>query len=398
MQPDTSQTEPSPLAQLRKAVFEGSLKECSILFAVVFVVLAGPARAVDTFVYFGSHGERANIGFSLAHFDTDTGKLTTPVFLQGAVAPAYFIISPDGRRLYACNSAPGSSLSAYAIDSATAKLTFLNQKPSDGGDPSYISLDATGRHVLVANFEGGSIIVYALLPDGSIGERTAFVQDTGASVNPVRQSHAHAHSIRVDPSNRFVLAADLGLDKLFVYRFDQKTGSLQPNDPPFATVAPGSGPRHIVFHPNGRIAYLINEMASTIIRFGWDSNHGVLTQYETVSTLPKDFTGTSTCAEILVHPSGKFVYATNRGYNSVAVFSVEAGTGRLTLIQNIPTQGRTPRNCEFDPTGRWLLVSNQDSNSAVVFHIDQATGRLTQVGEPVTVPAPFCERFLPVGK
>jgi 6-phosphogluconolactonase len=396
VKPAAPQTEPSPATQFRKAVFGGSLKKFSILLAAVLVVLAGPARAVDTFVYFGSHGKGTNYGFSLAHFDT--GKLTTPVFLQEAVAPAYFIISPDGKHLYTCNSDPGSSLSAYAIDPARAKLTFLNQKPSDGGDPSYISLDATGRYVMVANFEGGSIVVYALLPDGSIGERTAFVQNTGTSVNPVRQSHAHSHSIRVDPSNRFVLAADLGLDKLFVYRFDQKTGALQPNDPPFATVAPGSGPRHIAFHPNGRIAYVINEMGSSIIRFGWDSNHGILTRYETVSTLPKDFTGMSTCAEILVHPSGKFVYATNRGHNSVAMFSVEAETGRLTLIQNIPTQGRTPRNCEFDPTGRWLLVSNQDSSNAVVFRIDPDTGRLTQVGEPVKVPAPFCERFLPVGK
>jgi 6-phosphogluconolactonase len=370
-------------------------------FAVLAVVLGGlasPAFAADTFVYFGSHGKGPNCGFSRAHFDTDTGKLTTPVFLQEAVAPAYFIIGPDHQHLYTCNSAPGSSLSAYAIDPATAKLTFLNKKPSGGGDPSYISLDATGRYVMVANYEGGSICVYALLPDGSIGERTAFVQDNGTSVNPVRQSHAHAHLIRVDPSNRFVLVADLGLDKLFVYRFDPKTGVLQPNDPPFANVAPGSGPRHIVFHPNGRIAYLINEMGSTIVRFGWDSNCGVLIQHETVSTLPKDFTGTSTGAEILVHPSGKFVYATNRGHNSVAVFSVGEEKGRLTLIQNISTQGKTPRNCEFDPTGRWLLVSNQDSDNTVVFRIDPNTGRLTQVGEPVKVPSPFCERFLSVEK
>ena len=398
MKPTASQTEPSPSTQLRKAVFGGSLKEFPILLAAVLIALAGPAQAVDTFVYFGSHWKGPNIGFSLAHFETDTGKLTTPVFLQEAVAPAYFIISPDGKHLYTCNSDPGSSLSAYAIDPATAKLTFLNQKPSGGGDPSYISLDATGRYVMVANFLGGSICVYALLPDGSLGERTAFVQDTGTSVNPAKQSHPHAHSIRVDPSNRFVLAADLGLDRLYVYRFNSKTGALQPNDPPFATVTPGSGPRHMVFDPSGRFAYLITEEGCTIIRFGWDSNRGVLTQYEAVSTLPKDFTGKSTCAEILMHPSGKFIYATNRGANSVAVFSVEAKTGRLTLIQNIPTQGKTPRNCDFDPTGRWLLVSNQDSSNAVVFSIDPNTGRLTQVGEPVKVPAPFCERFLPVGK
>jgi 6-phosphogluconolactonase len=367
----------------------------SILLAAA---LAGPALAADLFVYFGSHGKGPNIGFSLAHFDTETGRLTTPVFLQEAVAPAYFIIRPDGTRLYTCNSEPGSSVSAYAIDPATAKLTFLNQKPSGGGDPSYVSLDATGRYLMVANYLGGSVAVFALQPDGSIGERTAFVQHTGASVNPSNQTHAHAHSIRVDPTNRFVLVADLGVDKVFVYRLDPKTGALQPNDPPFATVAPGAGPRHTAFHPNGRYVYLINQMGGSIVRFGWDSNRGALTQFETISTLPEGAQVTSTgAAEILVHPSGRFLYATNRGHDSVAVFSIQPETGRLTPIQHIPTQGKTPRNCEFDPTGRWLLVTNQDSNNALVFGIDQNTGRLTQAGQPVPVPAPFCERFLPAG-
>ena len=224
------------------------------------------------------------------------------------------------------------------------------------------------------------------------------MQHTGTSVNPERQDRPHAHSIRVDPTNKFVLAADLGLDKVLVYRLDAKTGVLEPNAPPFALVAPGSGPRHLVFDPRGRRAYLINEIASSIVGFDWDSKHGVLTPFQTVSTLPDGFQGTSTCAEILVHPSGRFIYATNRGDDSVAVFSVQAKTGRLTLVQHISTQGRTPRNCEFDPTARWLLVTNQDSSNAVVFRIDPDTGRLTQTGEPVPVPTPFCERFLPVNK
>lgn len=367
-----------------------------ILLLTILTALNSKAFATDWFVYFGSHGKGPYIGFSLAHFDTETGRLTTPVFLHEAVAPAYFIIRPDGKRLYTCNSAPGSAVSAYTIDPATAKLTFLNQRPSGGGDPSYVSLDATSRFLMVANYEGGSIAVFALQPDGSIGERTAYVQHTGSSVNPNRQTHAYAHSILVDPTNRFVLVADLGLDKLFVYRFDQTTGTLKPNDPPFATVIPGSGPRHIVFHPNNRYVYLINEMGSSIIRFGWDSNHGILKQFETISTLPENFQGTSTCAEIKVHPSGKFIYATNRGHNSIAVFSVQAATGRLTLIQHISTLGKTPRNCEIDPTAKWLLVTNQDSNNAVVFHIDPKTGRLTQTGQSIPVPSPFCVRFLSV--
>ncbi len=259
-------------------------------------------------------------------------------------------------------------------------------------------MDATGRYLMIANFQGGSIATFALEPDGSIGERTAFVQHTGTNVNPAHPIQAHAHSIRVDPANRFVLVADLGLDKLFTYRLDSMTGALQPNDPPFSSVAVGSGPRHTAFLPDGRIVYLINQMASTIIRFGWDSATGALTQFEPASTLPEGFKGQNDTAEILVHPGGKFIYATNRGHNTVAVFSVEGETGRLKLIQDISTQGKTPRNCEFDPTAHWLLVSNQDSNNAVVFGIDPNTGRLTQAGEPIKVLSPFCERFLPVEK
>jgi 6-phosphogluconolactonase len=371
-------------------------RRVSILLAAASALLADPAPAADMFVFFGSHSKGPNIGFSVAHFDTDTGKLTTPVFLQEAVAPAYFTIHSDGRHLYTCNSDPGSSVSAYVIDPTTAKLTLLNEKPSGGGEPCYAGLDATGRCLMIANYGSGNIAVFALQPDGSIGERTAFVQHTGSSINRDRQTQPHAHTIRVDPNNRFVLVTDLGVDKLFVYRFDAKTGALQPNDPPFATVAPGSGPRHLAFSANGRYLYLINELSSTIVRFGWDSNRGVLTPFEVVSTLPKDFHGTSTCAEVLMHPGGKFVYATNRGDDSMAVFSADAKTGQLTLVQHVPTQGKTPRNCEFDPAGKWLLVSNQDSNNAVVFRIDPKTGRLTQTGSPITVPSPFCERFLPV--
>ncbi|HZL08367.1 MAG TPA: lactonase family protein [Prolixibacteraceae bacterium] len=368
----------------------------TVFIVAVLVILNNPATAADYYVYFGSHGKGPQYGFSLAHFDTETGQLTRPVFIQEAVAPAYFVLRPDGERLYTCNSAPGSGVSAYAIDPSTARLTFLNEKPSGGGDPSYCSLDATGKFVMVANYDGKSISVYVVLPDGSLGERTAFVEHTGTSVNPTRQTQPRPHCICVDPTNRFVLVPDLGVDKLYVYRFDSTTGTLQPNDPAFASVLPGSGPRHVTFHPNGRIAYLINEMGSTIIRFEWDNKKGVLTQFETISALPKDYNGTSTCAEILVHPSGKFVYATNRGHNSVAVFSVEEKTGRLSLIQHILTQGKTPRNCELDPTGHWLLVTNQDSNNAVVFAIDQKTGKLTQKGDPVYVLSPFCERFLRV--
>ena len=370
-------------------------------FRLVLPVLASvffspPAVAADTYVFFGTHSAGPGIGFSVGHFDTATGVLTSPRFDVEAVEPAFFLIHPDGRHLYTCNSGLPGGVSAYVIDSKTAQLTLLNKEPSGGGDPSYVSLDKTGRFLFVANYSGGNIAAFALKEDGGIGARTAFVQHTGHSVNPARQAHAFAHSIIVDPSNRFVLAADLGADRLFVYRFDEKTGSLTANDPPSALVKPGSGARHVTFDSNGRRVYLINELSSTVIAFDWDSAHGALTEFQTVSTLPADFKGVSNCAEILVHPNGKFLYGSNRGHNSIAVFAIEPASGRLTPVEFVSTQGKMPRNFAFDPSGKWIVCTNHDSNNAVVFRVDEATGRLTQTGRPVAVPSPFCERFLPV--
>jgi 6-phosphogluconolactonase len=366
------------------------------LAAIMLVTAATAASAADMFVYFGTHRSGPNIGFSLAHFDTDTGALTKPEFLLEAPEPAYFVIHPDGRHLYTCNSGNNATVSAYEIDPHTGHLTFLNRGATGGGDTSYVSLDQTGRYALAANYDGGSIAVFALKPDGSLGARTAFVQHTGSGVNPQRQSHAYAHSIITDPDNKFALAADLGLDKLFVYRFDARDGSIQPNDPPFATVKPGSGARHVKFHPNGKWVYLITEMGSTIVAFNWNSTNGALAEFQTVSTLPGDFKGVSTCAELLAHPNGKFLYGSNRGHDSLAVFAIDQTTGRLTLVQCVASGGRTPRNFAFDPTGKWILCTNHDSNNAVVFRIDEATGRLRPTGQPISVPSPFCERFLPV--
>lgn len=299
--------------------------------------------AQDMYVYFGRHSSGPGIGFSLSHFNIQTGVLTKPEFIMEAKEPAYFVIHPDGKHLYTCNSGLPGGVSAYAIDSTTKHLTLLNQKPSGGGDPSYISIDKTGRYALVANYQGGNICIYAIQPDGSFGARTAFIQHTGNSVDPQRQTHAYAHSIIVDPTNRFVLVADLGLDKVFVYHFNEKDGSLSPNTPSFVTVKPGSGPRHIKFHPNGKWIYEINEMGSTINGFAWDGIKGALTGFQSISTLPKDFTNTSVCAELEIHPNGRFLYCSNRGHNSIAVFAINQTTGYVTLIQHISTQGKTPR-------------------------------------------------------
>ncbi|MGO9641750.1 MAG: lactonase family protein [Candidatus Acidiferrales bacterium] len=370
--------------------------------AIVVTIAISPAAAKEMWVFFGTHVDQPGHGFFVARFDTRTGALTKPEFLLQAAAPAFFVIDPDGKHLYTANSLetyngqPTGLVSAYKVDPVTARLTLLNQQPSGGADPSYVSLDKTGRYLFVANYNGATIAAFALNPDGSIGNRTAFIQHTGKGVNPTRQTQAHPHSIRVDPTNHFAFVPDLGLDKIFVYRFDARDGSLTPNDPPFASVAPGSGPRHLDFDPAGRFAYVLNEMASKVTVFAWDSTHGVLTEVQTISSLPAGFTGTSAAAEIRVHPTGRFLYCTNRGDNSIAVFAVDAASGRLSLIEHVSTQGKMPRNFEFDPTGHWLLVSNHDSDNALVFKIHLATGKLTPQGTPVSLPLPFCERFLPV--
>jgi 6-phosphogluconolactonase len=358
------------------------------------VATGGTASAADALVYFGSHSNGPGVGFSLAHFDTDTGALTQPEFLLAAKEPAFFVLSPDGTRLYSCNSGSPGGLSAYAVEPHTGRLMLLNRVLAGGGDTSFITLDHTGRFVLVANYDGGSVAAFALRPDGAIGDWTAFDQHSGHSVNPVRQTHAYAHAIVLDSTNRFALVPDLGVDRLYVYRFDDRTGRLTPNDPPFAAIAPGSGPRHVRFHPNGRWVYLINEIASTIVSFNWDPAGGALAPFQTVSALPTDFKGVSTCAELEIHPNGRFLYASNRGHNSLAVFAIDPGSGRLTPVEHVPSGGKTPRNFAFDPGGRWIVLTNQDSSNAVVFRVDAETGRLARIGDPVPVPAPFCERFL----
>ena len=362
----------------------------------VLVTLAAHVSAADMFVYFGTHRSGTNTGFSRARFDPDTGGLTRPELLLEAASPAFFEIHPDGRHLYTCNSSKPGAVSAYEIEPHTGQLTFLNREGTSGDDTCYLSLDRTAHFALAANYGGGNLAVFALKPDGRLGDRTAFIQHTGSSVDPRRQTRAYAHSIVTDPDNHFALAADLGVDKIFIYRFNEQDGSLKPNDPPFARVALGSGPRHLKFHPNGRWVYVINEMASTITGYSWNAVAGTLAEFQTTPTIPADFGGVSTGAEVCVHPNGKFLYASNRGHDSLAVFAINPNTGWLKLVEHVPSGGRTPRNFSFDPTGQWILCANHGSDNAVVFRVDENTGRLTQTGSPMSVPYPFCVRFLPV--
>jgi 6-phosphogluconolactonase len=256
-----------------------------------------------------------------------------------------------------------------------------------------LSLDRSGKYVLVANYSGGSVEVLPINAKGELGERTAFIQHIGSSVNKSRQSEPHAHSANVDPKNRIAVVADLGLDKLMLYRFDPAHGTLTPNDPPLASIAPGSGPRHFAFAPNGKFAYVINEISSTATAFSYNAKRGALTEIQTISTLPDGPVDGSSTAEIQVHPSGKWVYGSNRGHDSIAVFSVDS-SGKLARVENESTRGKIPRNFGIDPSGQYLIAANQDSDSLAVFKIDQKTGALDLVGEPIAAPKPVCVRFL----
>jgi 6-phosphogluconolactonase len=254
-------------------------------------------------------------------------------------------------------------------------------------------LDRTGKWLFAANYAGGSLAVFPVHADGSLGAASTFIQHKGSSVDPARQTAPHAHSVYVSPDNRFLLAGDLGLDHVMVYRFDAAKGTLTPNRPPFAALAPGSGPRHLAFAKDGKFVYVLSEMAATVTAFRYDAGAGRLEQTQSISMLPADYTGAKSGAEIFVHPSGKFLYASNRGHDTIAIFRIDPVSGALTAAGQVSTQGKTPRNFAIDPTGGFLLAANQDSGSIVVFRIDQSTGALTPTGDVLKVPAPVCLVF-----
>lgn len=284
-------------------------------------------------------------------------------------------------------------VSAYAIG-GDGKLTALNHRPSIGAGPCHVAVDRVGRHVLLANYSGGSVTAIALDETGRLGESTAFVQHEGSSVNPNRQEGPHAHSVTFDPVGRFAFVADLGVDKIKIYRFDDRTGSLAPNDPPEATVAPGAGPRHFAFHPSGKFAFAINELHSTITAFTHDPEQGRLVTVTTVSTLPSGFEGSNTTAEIRVHPNGRWVYGSNRGHDSIASFEFDPERRTLTPLGHTFTGGSTPRNFNLDPTGRFLLAANQKTGNVVVLRIDPETGIPQGTGKSVEIPSPVCVLFV----
>jgi 6-phosphogluconolactonase len=360
-----------------------------------------PARAPrEMLVYVGTYTTGKSEGIYLLRLDLSSGELSRVGTTKGVVNPSYLTLDRGRRRLYAVNEVEefagrkSGAVSAFAVDQRTGGLRLLNQQPSMGGAPCYVSPDASGRFVLVANYVGGNVAVLPARGDGSLGEATDVKQDEGSGVNRERQEGPHAHCILQDASGRHVYACDLGTDKVMIYRLDAKAGKLIPNAQPWAQVKPGAGPRHLTFHPGGRRAYLMNELASTVTVFAHDPVRGTLKELQTVSALPEDFKGANTGADIHASPDGRFLYSSNRGHDSIAVFKIDARAGTLALVGHTPTQGRTPRNFAVDPTGALLLVANQNSDTVVTFRRDARTGELQPTGHVAEIPSPVCLKLV----
>jgi 6-phosphogluconolactonase len=338
---------------------------------------------------------------TLFRLDPAAGTLE-PHGVAAPIGAGFLAFAPNEHFLYATTTEMhvdhqriGEVLS-FSVDRATGKLTLLNQRPSQGDGPCFVTVDPQCKNALVANYSSATVAVFPLAEDGTLKPASCVIKQTGSSVDPFRQTRAYAHSVNLDPSGNFAYVADLGADKLFIYRFNSTTGMLAPADTAAMTLPPGSGPRHLAFDPAGRFAYLINEMGGTVVVYSLNSADGHLEQLQLVKTLPDTFKGINTSAEVQVSPGGQFLYASNRGdSNFITIFSIDPSSGKLTLFGYQPTLGKTPRNFRIDPTGRFMVVANQNSNSIVLFLIDPHTGKLTSRGQPLEVANPTCVKFLP---
>lgn len=363
------------------------------------------------YLYIGAYTEPSQRGraegISVYHMDPSSGSLTHVRTVAGVVNPSFLAIDPSRRSLYACNETatyagqPCGGVQGFALDAATGNLTPGATQPTHGTFPAHLTVDPSGAYLLVANYGSGDVAVYPIGQGGNLGAMSDLVRNTGSGPNRARQESAHAHMITFDLSGRYALLVDLGIDMTLVYRLESETGKLRPHtlvtdggvtEQSCGRAAPGAGPRHLAFHPTNRYAYVINELGSTIDVFAWDAARGTLAWLQTISTLPADFTGKSTTAEIVVHPSGAFLYGSNRGHDSIACFAIDQTSGRLTALGHEPTRGKDPRSITLDPTGAFLLAANQNSDTIVAFRIDESTGNLT-AGSTAQTPTPVCLLF-----
>lgn len=366
------------------------------------ITLLGPAAvsADDPLLFVSSFAGGEKGAVAAFRFSTEKGTLT-PLERTGGIENPFFIaVSPDKRFLYAVHAKAfggkeDEEVAAYAIDKATGKLTLLNRQSAKGTATCYLEVDATGKTLLLANYSSGSVAALPIREDGSLGEAASFMQHAGGSkVDPKRQDGPYAHSIIAGPDNRFAYAADLGLDQILAYRLDAATAKLEPASTAFVASPPGAGPRHLTFAPDGKNLCAIDELSNTITRYSLDATSGALTKQESLSTLPDDFKGSSYCADLKFTPDGKFLYGTNRGHDSLAIFRA-AENGVLSLVEIVPSLGKGPQNLLVTPDGNWLLCANMPGNNLAVFRIDGESGKLTSTGAPIEITMPSCIRILP---
>ena len=351
-------------------------------------------------VYVGTYTGHGSDGIYAFRFNPAKADLNPIGLVAKTDNPSFITIDSAGRFLYAVNeldsfqNQPTGAVSVFAINKKSGKLKLLQQISSLGAAPAHLSLDKSGRYLMVANYNGGNVAVFPVKSDGRLGPHTSFIQNAGSGVNPDRQSGPHAHFIQGTNDNKYVLVADLGTDKVLLYRFDAGTGSLMPADSGYIKMDPGSGPRQIAFHPSGGFIYVLNELTSTIASFSFNQETGIMQPAQILSALPEDFSGTNTAARILIDTSGQFLYVSNRGDNSIGLFSVNSGDGDIMPIEWISSGGNTPRHFDIDPTGQWLFAANQDSDNIVLFRIEKSTGRLIQTSRSLAIDSPVCLSFL----
>ena len=354
------------------------------------------AYAADPLVYVGTYTRNGSRGIYAFRFHSSTGKLSSLGLAAESESPSFLAEHPNHKFLYAVNEAGRiGEVSAFAIDATSGKLTFLNKVSSGGNSPCHLAVDKTGKWVAVANYGDGVLTIYPIGSDGKLGEPVVTEKHTGSSADPSRQKGPHGHEAVFSPDGKFLLFSDLGLDKIFIYKFDSATGKITPNDPPSGSVPAGAGVRHFAFHPNGRTVYSINEIGSSVTAFHYDPAKGSLEAFQTLSTLPEGFKGQNSTAEIAVDRAGKHVYGSNRGHDSIALFNVDPAKMTLTRTDDTPVMGKTPRDFVLDPTGKYLIAANQDSSDITIFKVHPNSGQLTPAGQPVKdAPMPVCVLFV----